>query len=115
MIDLSVVISKSPQPGFQGAEAFDLAMAGAVFDWEIALFFIGDGLAHCFLNPTSEATGNLSKRWLSAKLFGVERMYRLNTEWPEGIELGPIANQVLAVSATELQSLLAQSRRVMVI
>lgn len=115
MIDLSVVISKSPNEGFHGIETFDLAMAGAVFDWHIALFFVGDGLKHCYLNSNTNHVGDLTKRWMSASLFGVKQLYRLKSPWPKTVKLGPIAEQITPISYSELQNMLGQSRRVMVL
>lgn len=116
MTDLSILISKSPQIDYQAVETFDLAMSGAVFDWDIALFFVGDGLAHCLQWDPFQGQDDLSKRWLSATLFGVDRLYRLSEEtWPINAELGPIAERVKAISHSEMQRILTESRRVMVL
>lgn len=115
-MDLSVIITSSADEPFRAIEAFDLSIAGAVFDWETSLFFVGSGLSHCYFRAPIEGSDDLNKRWLSATLFGLDRLYRLDDdEWPVDIELAPIADHVQTISRAKMQDILASSRRVMVI
>ena len=115
-MDLSVVITTAPNTKHSAVEAFDLAISGAVFDWQISLFFVGPGLVHCCYQPPTPGSDDLNKRWMSASLFGVEQLYRLTEEdWPKDVPLAPIADQVMPISRAGMQNILATSRRVMVI
>lgn len=114
MIHLSLIISTSPAQGHQGPEAFDLAMAGAVFDWQIAVFFVGDGLIHCLRGTFDQI--DLSKRWRSSALFGVDQLYRLaRQDWPNTALPSSMAERLTAISEQDMQAILVDSRRVIVL
>lgn len=115
--DLGFIITTSPDRGVLAQEVFDLVVSGGVFDQSIIVIFDQAGLEQLVERPPLDGQKSLYKLWQSASLFGIDRLLAEQSlvDSCNHTQAPNLFSQVEFLDAAHIQSLLAATRKVMVL
>ena len=114
MKSILFIIQTDPYASAAVTEAIDMAYAAAVFDLEVAVLFIGPGIA-CLVkdqqSPVLEKK-SIEKKVAALPIYGVERLYY--DGYQSGIALDRIIKDAISLNADAQTALLSQFHEIQV-
>jgi len=108
MHSLLIICRQSPANGTLAQSAIDAALAAGIFEQEIAVAFIGDGVKQLCSEATQAGKKNLAAQIQALPLYGIEQIYvdniALTNANIDAISLQDLPHK--SISSTQLRELM---------
>ncbi len=114
---LLFLTTKSPWTSSSAASCSDMAMTAAIFDQSVKLLFCSDGVFQLLKNQDGTSCGmqTLAKQLSAMDLYGIKQVYADKSALQErGLQERDLLQAVTVLSCDQIQSLIAESKAVLV-
>jgi len=114
---LLFLTTKSPWTSSNAASCNDMVMTAGIFDQPVKLLFCNDGVYQLLAGQDGTASGmkTLARQLTALDLYGIEQVYVEESALQErGLQERDLLQAVTVLSCDQMQSLIAESRAVLV-